>query len=151
MLNKEDHKLKGKKWSWWYPLSTYLCSIPERLSNGDHARIQEFSSGGSRPKGHLTEKKLWQLFIVLNLLSKVLEEVQHFPRVQLFPGGGVGGVQMLITIEIYRNCDFQGVWTRYPPSGSAHGHHKLKGKLIMVISPVKILMHFTWEAKLNLS
>ena len=33
-----------------------------------------------------------------------------------------GGVQMLISIETHITCDFPGggVWTPYPPSGSAH-------------------------------
>ena len=43
-----------------------------------------------------------------------------------FSGGGgsnffqVGGVQMLIFIETYRNWDFLGRGSAYPPSGSAH-------------------------------
>ena len=42
-------------------------------------------------------------------------------EVPLFPG--VGGVQMLISIEIHRTCDFpEWVRTAYPPSGSAHEH-----------------------------
>ena len=35
-----------------------------------------------------------------------------------FPGGGGGGVQMLISVETYRNCDFPR--TPYPLSVSAH-------------------------------
>ena len=40
--------------------------------------------------------------------------------VQLFSGGGGGGggVQMLISVETYRNCDF--FLTPYPLSVSAH-------------------------------
>ena len=37
--------------------------------------------------------------------SKDPEGVQHFPGVQLFPGGGV---QMLIFIETHITCDFPG-------------------------------------------
>ena len=53
--------------------------------------------------------------------SKDPERVQYFPGggVQLFPWGG-GGVQMLISIETHMTCDFPGVWTPYPHSGSAH-------------------------------
>ena len=50
----------------------------------------------------------------------------------IFQGGGSdffrggGGVQLLISIETHITCDFPGggggIWTPYPPSGSAHGH-----------------------------
>ena len=37
-----------------------------------------------------------------------------------FPGGGGGGVQMLISIKTHITCDFlEGVLTPCPPSGSA--------------------------------
>ena len=39
-------------------------------------------------------------------------------RSNFFPGGGGGGVQMLISAETYRNCDFPR--TPYPLSVSAH-------------------------------
>ena len=42
--------------------------------------------------------------------------------VQLFSRGG-GGVQMLISVETYRNCDFP--QTPYPLSVSAHALHSI--------------------------
>ena len=86
-------------------------------------RIQEFSSGGIQAQ--LTEKNsanvCFLFFLVLNLfyscftegvqwfilrktIFMVPEGVQHFPG----GGGGGGGVQMLISIETYRTCDFPG-------------------------------------------
>ena len=64
------------------------------------------------------------------LILQFTEGVQWFNYtfsrgVQLFLGGG--GVQLLISIETHISitCDFPGggggVWTPYPPSGSAHG------------------------------
>ena len=69
------------------------------------------------------------LFLGKVLLFKVPGCVQHFPGcgVQLFPGGGGGGggrVQILISMETYRTCDFPlSVQNPYPPSGSAHDPH----------------------------
>ena len=78
-----------------------------------HARIQEFSSGVSRP---VWPKKLWQrffffllfFFLVLSLFNRSqmvnFKEIYHFSRFQrgsnIFHGGGGGGVQLLIP---YRN------------------------------------------------
>ena len=73
------------------------------MLNELHARIQEFSSGGSRS---VSQKKLWQrFFLVLSLFYRRqivnFKEIYHFSRfqrgsnifqgVQLFPGGGGGG------------------------------------------------------------
>ena len=55
--------------------------------------------------------------------SKDPERVQYFPggsNCFLGGGGGRGGVQMLISIETHMTCDFPGVRTPYPHSGSAH-------------------------------
>ena len=42
---------------------------------------------------------------------------QHLPGRPTFSRGG--GVQMLISIETHITCDFGGLWTPYPRSGSA--------------------------------
>ena len=66
----------------------------------------------------------------LNLyFTKDPEAVHYIPGgVQLFPLGGGGGVQMLISIETHiRTCYFPGGCPDpLPPSGFAHGqcHHK---------------------------
>ena len=53
--------------------------------------------------------------------SKDPERVQYFPGgSNFFLGWGGGGVQMLISIETHMTCDFPGVRTPYPHSGSAH-------------------------------
>ena len=71
-----------------------------------HARIQEFSSGGSRS---VWQKKLWQRFFLFFFLDFSLfnrsqmvdfKEIYHFSRFQrgsnIFQEGGGGGVQLLI-------------------------------------------------------
>ena len=52
--------------------------------------------------------------------SKDPKRVQYFPGGPTFSWGGGGGVQMLISIETHMTCDFPGVLTPYPHSGSAH-------------------------------
>ena len=93
--------------------------------------------GGSRPD---RQKTVWTPFFCPQLILQLTEGVQWFyyredntfPRIQrgynifqggptfsLGGGGGGGGVQMLISIETHMTCDFPGVRTPYPHSGSA--------------------------------
>ena len=65
----------------------------------------------------------WFYYREDNSFSKDPERVQYFPGGSNFflgGGGGGGGVQMLISIETHMTCDFPGVRTPYPHSGSAH-------------------------------
>ena len=48
-----------------------------------------------------------------NYFSRVPEGMQHFPGGGGLALGGSRGIQMLISIEIYRTCDFLG-WVRTP-------------------------------------
>ena len=115
-----------------------------RTKFGFHARIQEFSSGGSRPVWQKSSDNVFFFFLFFfwggggGLSSAYFKEVlwsiskksiifqgsrgvQHFPGgggVQLFPGGGV---QLLIPYRNPYNLWFSrgGVRTPCPPSGSA--------------------------------
>ena len=97
----------------------------------EHARIQEFSSGGVQVR--LTKKALTRFFffffffLVLSLFdgSQMVnfKEIYHFSRsqrgsnifqgVQLFPGGG--GSNCLFPIETHITCDFPGGGGSGPP------------------------------------
>ena len=94
--------------------------------NRVHVRNQEFllgGGGGSRPD----RQKTICFFLVFNLFYSlqrgsngfITEGGPAFSKRGV--GGGGGGVQMLISIEIYITCDFPGggFRTPYPPSGSA--------------------------------
>ena len=72
-----------------------------------------FCQGG----GWVWGSRLLNLFYSLKRGSNGF--ITHFPggRGPTFSRGG-GPIETHITIT----CDFPGVWTPYPPSGSAHGH-----------------------------
>ena len=106
--------------------------------------MEIFRGGGGRGRGgagvqaRLTENSLDTVFVLSSTYFTVnregpmvlLQRRQYCSkdpeRVQYFPGGsncflgGGGGVQMLISIETHMTCDFPGVRTPYPHSGSAH-------------------------------
>ena len=102
--------------------------------------MEIFRGGGGlgRGGGSDRQKTVWTPFICPQLILQLTEGVQWFyyredntvPRIQrgynIFQGGptfslvGGGGVQMLISIETHMTCDFPGVRTPFPHSGSAH-------------------------------
>ena len=101
-----------------------------------HARggSRNFCQGGSRPDGQNTA--LTMFFLVLKLILQFTDGVQWFyyrEKTILFQGSRGGptfsrgwGVQMLISIETHRTCDFsRGLGPHpgdpiSPPSGSTH-------------------------------
>ena len=77
-----------------------------------------FYSLHERSNGLITEK---------TILFQGSRVVQHFRRgVQLLPGGGGGGVKMLISIEPHITCDFPAGSGPLSPSGSAHEQRSSK-------------------------
>ena len=90
------------------------------------ARIQESLSEGVRGGGggeaRLPKNNRNNVFLNLQLILQLYMGGPTFFRGgPTFPGGGGGGVQMLISIKTHITCDFpEGVLTPCPPSGSAH-------------------------------
>ena len=99
-----------------------VCKDPYRVKwakSTMHARIQGFSSGGSRS---VWQKKPWQrfffffFFLVLSLFYRSqmvnFEEIYHFSRFQRGSNIFQGGSNCLFPIETHITCDFPPLWIR---------------------------------------
>ena len=141
-----------------------LCSFRKLLELRNHARIQEFSSGGGPGQSDKksSDKVFFFFFLVLSLFFrsqmvnfkeiyhsfKVPEGVQHIPGgVQLFPGGS----NCLFPIETHITCDFPGggggqdppclplwirTWKQYHKSASKTGRRGKMTSFLPVIGMV---------------
>ena len=84
--------------------------------------------------------------------TKDPEGVHYFPGrdVKLFPVGGGGGVQMLISLETHvRTCYFPGGCPDpLSPSGSAHGQCHHNGTIFITVRLLTIIVRH-WFVRIN--